>query len=1843
MNGTTVSVETKKVGSFNGDTQLSLYESDGATRLAFDDNGGLNNFSKILYSLSPYSGGGGSSGGGSASQVTALVFAGQSNPTSLQSRIENNYPQGRYSIPTDKTAVADPVNARTGAFEFTQRDITMPGRGEELNFTRVYSSKNVERISRFGRGWDFSYDMFVYYDASTTAANVYQGQFKASRFISADSGNTFQPMLGDTDTLTTVNNDYILKKIDGTQYFFTPTSTTDGFRILSKIVDTAGNQTTPMYILRQGVPLMSGITDASGRSYFFTYGNEHGDTWDKIVKIEDANTSLSTYRTLEYGYDVNLNLVAVTTTIRSSGGSKQTLETFTPDTVNEMVEYKDARGTILYSTYDQEGRTTKQEEYNPDRDISGTKRILYDLTYSGHDVTVPNSSYCTTVKNYLSQTQNIYDREQYCWNSNDLRIYDAAGNVRQESIQYYPTGMVQQITDGNGHVTRYEYDSNRRKTKEILPDTSRGLHTEHIFTYGTAFDTPTRYCERSWSLGNPTPRERCQANGVDSVTGFVTSTVDFLGNAEFFTFDAYGNVLTHNDKRGNRTEYSYDVRNNYVTSITITAILPDQQIQRIVHTYIYDDFGRKISDCAPGVVCTYFTYDSSGRVQRKTIGNGSPAIFYDYGYDDEGHLTSVTDSDGAQTRYTYEKNIYANLIETRIVGRNGFSDIVTGKEYYDEGKLKADVDAMGRRTVYTYDGTGKVLSKTSPGGAVVTYTYDTNNNLTEERTAGADVATQRTVYVYDERNQLIETRRYVDTIRFLSEETQYDGFGIPFQTIDGRGNSTYVTYDRNNNLTQVYDAEGNSTEYRYDANGNKICEVFPNANNDFSLQNIQGCSNFYTYDEANRLIKILNAENKETVYFYDEAGHVTKIIDRHEVQGSDGSHMTLQDYDVFGNVFHTINPDGGTKTYSYDYKNRLRSMRNELGKIFTYTYDDADRLLSSVDPEGNSTRYEYFADGQKKKIIFPDNTFIEYRLDSSGNVERMIDQNNRITTFTYDTLGRKKTTIDRKTRVVGYGYDTLNRLTSETNADNTVTTYAFDENTNKISVTIAPAVGSPKILYVALYDRTNRTIDETKEGVRLLYTYDHNGNRRTESSPTGGGSQTVSYEYDALNRLHKKIFSVTSTQIFGYDSHGNLVTAVTPDTAVTSTYDVMNRSIREQRTLTGLNQTYTVGKTYDLAGNRQTLTDAGGRTMTYNYTDRGLLDTVVYNGTILADYSFDALGRPKTLRYQNNIRQIWDYELGGATASTTIVNGVGSILWQQAYIYDEEGNRIDLNQSLVQREEDGAGLSLVTTSIAYTYDVLDQLAAVNYGTQSNGRPITVSYQYDKFGNRISESTPLGETIYQYANQHDNRLTLYNKGQGRLLVANTYDSRGNLLSETTDRLGRQIQAINYSWSNDNRLNSIDYGNGNNLAFAYDESGNRTKKCVDGDCKYYVNNGLTVLNEVGGDGTITTSMVTGVGAVAEIDATGNVTFLNADPLGSTILETNSTGIVLSQYEYQPFGDLASLQSTQSDSSETNYLFTNQELDTESELYYVNARYYNPKTGRFISLDSAYGHTDDVLGLNGYVYVRNNPLKYTDPSGEIEEFFNSDYFQASLAYVEGLNNAAWGALEGLSNIFWHPVQSLKSIGQSFTDLFGGGYTGVQDIYNLLRVHGWAGFRSDVQQELRQMGDNFAALTPSQQGYFIGHLTEKAMEIGVMAKSTGKGIAADESVITMESTAGSSGQLRFTQLTASPVFDAKGAFAGKTIGDVADGLRNGSIRISDVEINFVKRGGYRLIENTRSSLALRRAGIPPEQWNLINKTGDINIEMRITDHLNHNGLTNSGSDVIRITGSGGKASSLK
>jgi hypothetical protein len=118
---------------------------------------------------------------------------------------------------------------------------------------------------------------------------------------------------------------------------------------------------------------------------------------------------------------------------------------------------------------------------------------------------------------------------------------------------------------------------------------------------------------------------------------------------------------------------------------------------------------------------------------------------------------------------------------------------------------------------------------------------------------------------------------------------------------------------------------------------------------------------------------------------------------------------------------------------------------------------------------------------------------------------------------------------------------------------------------------------------------------------------------------------------------------------------------------------------------------------------------------------------------------------------------------------------------------------------------------------------------------------------------------------------------------------------------------------------------------------------------------------------------------------------------------------------------------------------------------------------------------------------------------------------------------------------------------------------------------------------------------------------------------------------------------KFRFSQITASPDFHSEGNFSGKTIGKLTNEIREGTMSAKDIPIEYVVIDGNSLIVNTRSSLALTRAGILQTEWILVNKTSDALSVKKIKERLADNGLTSEGTSTLRITQAGSQTSNLK
>lgn len=111
-------------------------------------------------------------------------------------------------------------------------------------------------------------------------------------------------------------------------------------------------------------------------------------------------------------------------------------------------------------------------------------------------------------------------------------------------------------------------------------------------------------------------------------------------------------------------------------------------------------------------------------------------------------------------------------------------------------------------------------------------------------------------------------------------------------------------------------------------------------------------------------------------------------------------------------------------------------------------------------------------------------------------------------------------------------------------------------------------------------------------------------------------------------------------------------------------------------------------------------------------------------------------------------------------------------------------------------------------------------------------------------------------------------------------------------------------------------------------------------------------------------------------------GNIYYYLLNAQGDVIRMLDSTGATAASYEYDPFGNIISATGPMAEANPLRY--RGYYYDRETGFYYLNSRYYDPKTGRFINADSYVSTGQGIVGYNMFAYCGNNPVNMSDPMG-------------------------------------------------------------------------------------------------------------------------------------------------------------------------------------------------------------------------------------------------------------------
>ena len=311
-------------------------------------------------------------------------------------------------------------------------------------------------------------------------------------------------------------------------------------------------------------------------------------------------------------------------------------------------------------------------------------------------------------------------------------------------------------------------------------------------------------------------------------------------------------------------------------------------------------------------------------------------------------------------------------------------------------------------------------------------------------------------------------------------------------------------------------------------------------------------------------------------------------------------------------------------------------------------------------------------------------------------------------------------------------------------------------------------------------------------------------------------------------------------------------------------------------------------------------------------------------------------------------------------------------------------------------------------------------------------------------------------ISYYYDANGNRTLMNNDG---VITSYTYDKNNRLLTEgdityTYDANGNTLTAGDKTYTYNARGQQIGYSDGTTTAtYAYNPSGLRSAKTVGGSTKYFVYNGMQIVFEYEDSVSDGTTYYYGLNRTHSSD--GDIFVYNAH--GDTVQLVNNNAVA-ANYTYDAFGNLINTIGK----SDNAFLYCSEYFDSETETYYLRARYYNPANGRFTQQDAwAFMDPADPLTLNLYTYCANNPVLYVDPSGNSVEDILAGIVLAFGDYMQ----------DATSILFFAPLQSHYSsyfredeadyylgriIGAALSQEFGKTLTGLGIAEMLLSIGG-------------------------------------------------------------------------------------------------------------------------------------------------------------------------------------------
>ena len=807
-----------------------------------------------------------------------------------------------------------------------------------------------------------------------------------------------------------------------------------------------------------------------------------------------------------------------------------------------------------------------------------------------------------------------------------------------------------------------------------------------------------------------------------------------------------------------------------------------------------------------------------------------------------------------------------------------------------------------------------------------------------------------------------------------------------------------------------------------------------------------------------------------------------------------GEHTEKFSYDPYGNITQkeTIAEDGQKRSeqYTYDPTHRFIATHTDFEGLKTsFVYDERGNLSKETTPWGQSTSYQYDIWNRPIKVTdyLGKSLRTTYGANGSKYNIRSDSDDDSYTSETYNALGwllESEASTALGATAVRYEYDALGRAIGKSEpfaaggSPQGWTHTEYDRYGRPVQVTtphgktirtsydgLKTTVDDGTKQITTTQNAIGKTISQQDTGGTIKYTYFGNGALKTANYE--GVEQKITQ--DGWGRKTSLTDPAAGRYTYQYDAWGNLTEETTPKDKTTLTYEPNSDRLKSKH-LVGdytdmrIRYTYNADKLLTQIDNE----NKDGNNDSYRYEYNGLKQLVQTTETnpqavFTKNYTYDAFGRVQQetstaqtagkrvssavqYRYQNGELVEMKDDKGITLWKLTESNEYGQPL---SLHKGKTKELLDYNSHFpktqtVQRED--------TPLNVLQYDFNPQRGLLNHRTYSfyNQKEEFVydttdrltrwgnaTHQYDERG-RITENSAIGTYEYTRNGYQQQKLTTNEAGETHLEKYPLPIIRYNAFKAPEQIYVKDKERISYEYNAFGERSHCYYGNAEvekakrPMLKHYSHDGSTEIVCNKTD------NSTKFILYLGGDAYSAPAILISDGE------TQKLYYLHRDYLGSIVMLTDENGNIAERRHFDPWGQPIKVEDSAGNTLDKLTLldrgFTGHEHLQTVGLIHMNGRLYDPALHRFLQPDNYVQDPFNTQNFNRYGYCLNNPLLYTDPTGE---WFVIDDAIAML--VGGVVNLTINAIQGNVTSFWSGLGYFAvGVGAGAASLYGGPLAG-------------------------------------------------------------------------------------------------------------------------------------------------------------------------------------------------------